>query len=426
MKVALIADDLTGANNAGVQLAKQGFPTVTVMHDAASVPDGYDAVCVDSDSRYVSPEEARQRVAASARRMRERGARLLCKRVDTLLRGNVGAEIDGMLDLMPDALAVFAAAFPGSNRVVRDGTLFVDGAPVTDHLVASSDPIAPVRHAAIAKIVASQSRARVDHVTLNVVSAGAAAIARRLTEVAASGARIAIVDAVADDDIAAIAYAMAQLERPLVPVDPGALSAMYARRRFPAAGEKQVLVAVGSVSAITRRQLANVLREYGAEAMLVDAARLAARDHGEEEIRRATDAALRQPGTGALRVITTLDDGAALSLDTLAQREGTSPQVLSKRIAEGLARVSVGIMQASRGTIAGCYSTGGDVTAAIYKAAAATGVKIEGEVMPLTAHVRLVGGTLDGLRMVTKGGSIGGDMTASECLQYLLNEVRRC
>ena len=78
MKVALIADDLTGANNAGVQLAKQGFPTLTVMHDAPSMPDGYQAVCVDSDSRYVSPEEARQRVSRAARRMHERGAKLLC------------------------------------------------------------------------------------------------------------------------------------------------------------------------------------------------------------------------------------------------------------------------------------------------------------------------------------------------------------
>lgn len=63
MRVGVIADDLTGANATGVRLAKQGFKTATVVQDAPYQNfDQYDAICIDTDSRYSTKEMAENRV----------------------------------------------------------------------------------------------------------------------------------------------------------------------------------------------------------------------------------------------------------------------------------------------------------------------------------------------------------------------------
>jgi uncharacterized protein YgbK (DUF1537 family) len=55
-KIAVIADDLTGANDTGVQFAKQGLSTVVLMGTGHSVGAiEADVVVVDTNSWAVSP-----------------------------------------------------------------------------------------------------------------------------------------------------------------------------------------------------------------------------------------------------------------------------------------------------------------------------------------------------------------------------------
>ncbi len=51
MKRIVIADDLTGANNVGVLLTKQGLSAVVVTHESPTFPGACDVLCVDTDSR---------------------------------------------------------------------------------------------------------------------------------------------------------------------------------------------------------------------------------------------------------------------------------------------------------------------------------------------------------------------------------------
>ncbi|NIR59508.1 MAG: four-carbon acid sugar kinase family protein, partial [Gammaproteobacteria bacterium] len=282
MRIALIADDLTGANNAGVGLVKRGFAVATTLRGVTPLPEGYDALCIDTGSRYVAADEARRRVTETARAARAHGAALVCKRIDTLLRGNLGAELDGGLAALgSDALAVVAPAFPDSGRVVDDGHLLVDGAPVDQHPVAAGDRLAPVRHSYVPHLLAEQSAERTVRIDRATVQGGAAAVAAALEGAARGGVRVAVVDAASNEEVQTIARALVSLERAVMPVDPGALSAAYAEACFtPAAHSarrvgrprgRKVLAAVASTTALTRRQLDRLARDFALEPVRLEA-----------------------------------------------------------------------------------------------------------------------------------------------------------
>ena len=67
LKLAVIADDLTGANDAGVQFAKQGLTVQVFLNDLAAKDLGFspEVVVLDTDSRAESPAEAFARVRAT-------------------------------------------------------------------------------------------------------------------------------------------------------------------------------------------------------------------------------------------------------------------------------------------------------------------------------------------------------------------------
>ena len=57
MKAGIIADDLTGANATGVRLSKQGFRTASTVFGLDQPKGDFDAICVDTDSRYATVDE---------------------------------------------------------------------------------------------------------------------------------------------------------------------------------------------------------------------------------------------------------------------------------------------------------------------------------------------------------------------------------
>ena len=56
------------------------------------------------------------------------GVRYFSKRIDTTLRGGIGTEIKGMMDVVGgDAVAVVVPSMPQSRRIVVGGFSVIDG-----------------------------------------------------------------------------------------------------------------------------------------------------------------------------------------------------------------------------------------------------------------------------------------------------------
>ncbi|GAF23704.1 candidate type III effector Hop protein [Bacillus sp. JCM 19047] len=68
---------------------------------------------------------------------------------------------------------------------------------------------------------------------------------------------------------------------------------------------------------------------------------------------------------------------------------------------------------------AGCFTSGGDVTASVCALGRANGIALKDEVMPLAAYGTFDGGYFDGLPVVTKGGLIGDKKAIYECVKFI-------
>lgn len=71
----------------------------------------------------------------------------------------------------------------------------------------------------------------------------------------------------------------------------------------------------------------------------------------------------------------------------------------------------------------GVYCSGGDITVALLARLKASGIEIRDEVLPLAVYGRIQGGEKPELRIVTKGGMIGGDDAIALCLNKIAKDV---
>jgi len=119
---AVIADDLTGACDSGVQFAAAGLRTTVPL--STSVDS--EVVAYSTDSRDVDLAEAVCRLRRLAGQVK---AKFLFKKIDSTLRGNTTIEILAALDVFGCELAVVNPAFPAMGRIVEKGHLRVTTDP---------------------------------------------------------------------------------------------------------------------------------------------------------------------------------------------------------------------------------------------------------------------------------------------------------
>jgi D-threonate/D-erythronate kinase len=146
MRVFVFADDATGALEVGAKFAKDGIST-RVLLSGWQASDEVNAdetvLVVDTASRHRSPDDAREILKDLTNYALNRGADLLLKKTDSTLRGNIAAEIAGMLEAAPERWVGYCPAYPTLGRTVQGGQLLVNGLPVHETAF-GRDPLNPV------------------------------------------------------------------------------------------------------------------------------------------------------------------------------------------------------------------------------------------------------------------------------------------
>ncbi|MDN4071683.1 four-carbon acid sugar kinase family protein [Fictibacillus terranigra] len=428
MRIAVISDDLTGANATGVLLKKQGISTATILHGfSPQTAYNYDAICIDTDSRYTPKHVAYQRVSELIGSLSGQGVELFCKRIDSTARGNIGGEIDACLDALgEDSVAVVLPSYPVSGRTTVGGYLLVYGTPVQETDVAK-DPQAPLNESHVPSIISRQSSKPVATLEMSEVLQGAFKLSSLLQQKINEGSRIIVADAVNEEQIAAVAKAMASLDQTFVPVDPGPLTAAYVKEKYnDAPFTPKILLTIGSCTKVTGRQIHHLAENLPLHTVTIDPLKLARDQDGErdEEIAEGVEEGLRLLEDQSVVLVTTFQkDAPLLDLQALAKEKHTTEASLAKRITDGLAIVSQRIIQKSRTSISGCFSSGGDVTASLCAAGKTHGIQLLDEVFPLAAYGRFIGGYLDGLPVVTKGGMVGSESAITDSVLFLQRQL---
>ena len=220
-RIAIIADDLTGALDTAspfacrglqvrVALAPEFLPEATAAHP--------DVLGVSTNSRALSEDRAAALAREAAEQLRPWRPELVLKKVDSRLKGNIAGETAAVAGIFGSSRICAAVAVPGEGRLVRNGA--VEGSGVEGHL-----PVAP--------------------------------------HMPAGQPALAVLDATSDDDLDRIAADWRAGDGTLFVCARG-LAAAFARRlagRGSAAAfaaMPPVMVAVGSRDPITRQQLATL------------------------------------------------------------------------------------------------------------------------------------------------------------------------
>ncbi|HEU6447981.1 MAG TPA: four-carbon acid sugar kinase family protein [Verrucomicrobiae bacterium] len=126
--IGVIADDLTGAAEIGAIGLRHGLRAEIIF---SGEPSGdADLVCVDADSRSQTADEAARRAADAAKLLRDAGAKWIYKKVDSVLRGHVSAEIEAVMKQLDFQCALLAPANPSLGRTIFNGNYFVGSKPI--------------------------------------------------------------------------------------------------------------------------------------------------------------------------------------------------------------------------------------------------------------------------------------------------------
>lgn len=159
IKLVIIADDLTGALDTGVQFSKKNMSTIVTTDLNFNFEDickEADVVVVDTESRHIPAAEAKERVKSVLSKFNKEEIRFFYKKTDSTLRGNLGSEIEGFMEGLNINEVSFIPAFPSGKRTVKDGVLYVNNVKLAETQFAM-DILNPVTDSFIPDIIKKQS-----------------------------------------------------------------------------------------------------------------------------------------------------------------------------------------------------------------------------------------------------------------------------
>lgn len=420
-QVLVVADDFTGANDAGVGLAlKQAQVNVILNLDALGASALHEVTVINTDSRALRAEDAAQRVAQAITRWQDAGGDgWVFKKIDSTLRGNLGAEIDAALRASGATLALIAPAVPALGRITRQGKVWVNGQLLTETEFAS-DPKTPVRSADIAERIAEQSVLRT--VTLNLTEFNHAECIALLQRWQEEGINAVILDAETPQTLAQIAALAHALPcRPLLVGAAGLSDALAQQLSFAPPMSPRLLAVIGSMSAMTQQQIAAVSAREDVTLIDMDVRHLFAPEGGELA-RVLAQKAVTALNAGQHCLISTRSDVQQRhDIEQLCQQLGLSRQQLGERISRFLGETARRIVTQHRP--AGLYLSGGDVAIAVAAALGATGFHIKGQLASCVPWGRLIDSLVGDIPVMTKAGGFGNDATLHDVLRFIEERV---
>jgi len=382
--IALIADDLTGAADTGVQLVRAGYRTAVVFHGEEAPTVDFDAMSFDTDSRTMPAGFAAKRVVGVARKTRD--ARVVYKKLDSTLRGNVSAEL-AAASAVGRNVAIVAPAFPAAGRTTVGGTQLVHGVPV-DETEMGNDPQTPVQEPHVPTLLADAF----------------SSVGTLGTEDLADPERVSLVldenecvvaDAEHDSDLEALVLAVpdpasvlwagsAGLACAIGSVYPGPRAGDGGERRAPA---RPVLVVVGSLSGVAREQVRRLVEKYG-------------------------DVSIEAGGDDAVAAARGALSGGACAILRSPGEQNASGEAVVETLAGVVGRLS------EERLFGGLVLTGGATAVGVARRLGATGIELQGEVEAGVPVGALIGPTP--YPVVTKAGGFGGPDTLVRAVQALV------
>ena len=423
-KYIVIADDLTGSNATCSLFKKIGLRAASILKLQGDKNYDVDVISYSTASRGLDKEEAYKKVSEAIKILKNKDVLVYNKRIDSTLRGNIGTEINAMLDnLEDDRIAVVIPSYPDSGRIVVNKTMLVNGV-LLENSDAGKDPKTPIKTSCVESLIQKGIKYSSTYFTLSDIEQPIEEIVKKIQE-AIKKSRVLIFDAVNNEDIIKISKAIIHSDINIVTVDPGPFTLYYSKELQKKNHlEKKILMVIGSVTATTKKQIEYILQEEDIFLVKMKVEDFFEKETCLKEIERVISFIKKGIVSYDLFLVTTspIGDEKKADLQKLAENLNTTVEEISKIIANTLTETVVKILKETE-KFEGVYSSGGDITIALLEKLKAIGVEIREEVIPLAAYGRLIGGDFPNLKLVSKGGMVGDEKTIKLCLHKIKNDI---
>ena len=192
-------------------------------------------------------------------------ATLVANRIDSTLRGNIGATTQALVEELRDlvagpVVALCVPAHPDAQRQTVAGVQLLAGRRLEETELAA-DPRSPIARSDVAGLLAAQTDLPIVSLPLETVTGPVEGLVEALAEAVRSGAGIVVADALTLDHVDRVAAAAVRVEAVTwLSVDPGPATVALARALGLGSGSEgsPYLAVSGSATDLTRRQLARL------------------------------------------------------------------------------------------------------------------------------------------------------------------------
>lgn len=427
-RIGIISDDLTGANDSGVQLAKKHLTSTVVFdYETSTLATKPDVLIVDTDSRAKKQEEAYKAAYQAALYLQKEGYQHLYKKVDSTLRGNIAAELSAVEQVYQPEVVVVAPAFPKMNRQIIDGNHYVNGVLITDTEF-SKDPKTPVTEAFIPELFKHYQDREIALINKRMLGQSVEEINQLITTILNQGVTWFVCDSETEEDLQRICSVFSSLNKKtvwagsagLIEYLPDALQLTHENEvNQEEIKIEKTLVVSGSLSQVTREQLCKIESLKNSFFMEVDPATLVKNtfklDHYIDQLNQQSEYehyVLYVEASNENR------DSAKKAGEEL----GLTLTEVSENISRGLGQIAKGLLD-NCASIHGLVLTGGDTAKAVCSELAISEMELYSEVEPGLPFGRLRSEDRS-YWAVTKAGGFGHEQSLVNVVKYMANKRR--
>jgi D-threonate/D-erythronate kinase len=419
-KILVVADDLTGAVDTGVQFSRRNLKTVVItgkntMHKSLT---DFDVLVVDTESRFDDWKAAYKKAYETGIKAGSENIKYIYKKIDSTMRGNAGAEIAGLMDSLNIAYTFVVPALPLYGRTTINGNVYIDGVLLaeTDY---ANDPKNPVKESYIPAIISKQCDKKTAVLNFNDLLSGKQEIGSKLNELMKSGKEIIVFDAENDEDLELIASVVTGIKGKVMYAGCSGFADKLAGYFELQKEKKSNIVIAGSVNKITARQAESAARELKIKIIDIDIADIISGRSDPEKKRilklaeksiAAGDDLIIRSSSSPSSVKKCLEKGRKLGMDDFR---------VSDLVANFLGELA-GEFIMKKG-LKGILLTGGDTAIKTLNALNTNGIVVKDEIMHGIPYGYLNDKKYGDLMVVTKAGGFGGEDAIIKILNFLRN-----
>ncbi|EIJ70729.1 four-carbon acid sugar kinase family protein [Pasteurella bettyae] len=412
MKRLILADDFTGANDTGIQFAKNKISVDVVLDITKNYTGNADVVVFNTDSRAVSVEEAKRRVNQVLSIYKDVP---IYKKIDSTLRGNIGAEIEASLDAINGSVAFICSALPEAGRSIQNGMCYVNNKPLIDTEFAT-DPKTPVISSNIKTIISAQTKLPVVEVMLSDLRQPII-LAEKINQSILEHQKVIFsFDAVDTEDLKTIIHLANSIPQVLLIGSSGLAGVMSIEKT-----QLPMLFIVASMSEITNQQV-NYIRDDEDYFMFdLDMKKLLSSESYHHLI---VEQAVAQFKLGKHVIIKTDSSAEARNnIEELGYQLGLTRTELGDYICVKLSVLTKQLLVKQNYQLSAIFLTGGDIAIAVARVLGVDSYHIVGAVESGVPFGYFLNSLLSHISVVTKAGGFGTISVLKNTIEIIRNLI---